>query len=336
MKQLLLHTLTFISVFASAQNTTRFSQLNFAQGVNNPSAIAIDGRIMFDMIYRGQWAGFEGAPSTFALNGQYEIRPDMAAGVNFSYDQVGINYTTSFAGQYSYRLRFTGNRFLGFGVGVGLDNVVNNLSGSNLNEQGDAAFSESYSKVFFNGGFGLIYNAPKWYIGASIPRLFQLTDKGPDRGFQPPRWHYYLSTGFYFTNKRGNFTFNPHIQIKGTINAPLQGDLILRNTFVNRFSLVVGYRSENSIIAGFDILLAGYARVGYSFNYDVGKLARIKGMTNEIYIGIALPYHHDRESSTNRRYISRSGGFKSDYRKDSRRKHFNRGRRWGRKQRYRR
>ncbi|MDX2362425.1 MAG: PorP/SprF family type IX secretion system membrane protein [Crocinitomicaceae bacterium] len=335
MKNVLLISALIFTGFVSAQNTMRFSQLNFAQGVNNPSAIAIDGSFMVDMIYRNQWMGFEGAPSTFALNAQYEIEPAMAVGLNVSYDQVGVKYVTSFAGQYSYRLQLGGNRFVGFGAGIGFDNVVNNLAGSTLTEQNDPAFSKSESKVLFNGSFGLIYNAPKFYIGASMPQLFQLTNSGPDRGFQPPRWHYYISSGFYFSNKRGNYTFNPHLQIKGAMNAPLQGDLILRNTFINRFSLIVGYRSENSIIAGFDILLGGYARVGYSFNYDVGKLSTTKGMSNEFYLGLAFPYHNDREARTDRKYIGRRGGFRSDYNHHSRRKHQRRGRRWGRGQRHR-
>jgi len=62
------------------------------------------------------------------------------------------------------------------------------------------------------------------------------------------------------------------------MNAPITADFILRNTFSNRFSIVVGYRTEQSLIAGVDFLISKNFRLGYSFNYDVGPLAKTKGL----------------------------------------------------------
>lgn len=323
----------FFSTTLFGQNTMRFSQINFAQGVNNPASIAIDGSIMADLIFRNQWFGIEGAPTSAAFNGQYEFNQSMAAGLTMSYDRIGVNQTTSVGGQYAYRLHFENSRSLAFGIGLGIDNQVSHLAGSQTTQINDPAFATSYSKVFFNGSFGVFYNSPKFYIGGSIPQLFQNTRTGAELGFQPPRWHYYLSTGFYFGNER--YTFNPHIQVKGGANMPLQGDLVLRNTFINRFSIVLGYRSENSIIAGFDVLITPMVRAGYSFNYDVGSLSRVKGASNELYIGLAFPYRSDREDFGNKRYIGRKGGSLSDYSRNSRKKHFRRGRRYGRNNKYR-
>ena len=323
----------FLSTVAFGQNTMRFSQINFAQGVNNPAAIAIDGSIMVDLIFRNQWFGIDGAPTSGAFNGQYEFDQSMAAGLTMSYDRIGVNQTTSVGGQYAYRLVFDDSRTLGFGIGLGIDNLVSHLAGSQTTQANDPAFASSYSKVFFNGSFGLFYNSPKFYIGGSIPRLFQNTNSDVEPGFQPPRWHYYVSTGWYLGNKR--YTFNPHIQLKGGINMPFQADLVLRNTFINRFSINVGYRSENSIIAGFDVLITNMARIGYSFNYDIGSLARVKGASNELYLGLAFPYHDDRNHFDRRRYINKKGGGLSDHKRHSRKKHFRRGRKYGRKHKYR-
>jgi len=330
----LLFGVLFFSTALSAQNTPRFSQFNFAQGVNNPSAIAIDGSIMADLIFRNQWFGIDGAPVGGAFNAQYEINQSMAVGLTSSYDRIGVMQNAAFALQYAYRLQFDGNRSLGFGIGLGLDNAVNSLAGSSLTTSNDPAFSTSYARTFFNGSFGIFYNAPRFYIGASIPQLFQNTALGPERGFQPPRWHYYVSAGYYLEAGE-NYTFNPHIQLKATMNAPLQADLILRNTFFNRFSIVAGYRSENSLIAGVDVLIAGHARIGYSFNYSLGALSRVKGASNELYLGFAFPYHNDRYDFDRRRYIKNKGTNKFDIKRDSKRKHYHRGRQYGRKDRFR-
>jgi len=317
-----------------AQNTIRFAQINFAQGVNNPASLAYDGKIMADIIIRNQWFGLEGAPTTVAFNGQYEIDQDMAVGLNVFHDRIGAEMTNSFSGQYAYRLNLDYSRSFAFGIGLGLDNTVVNFRETGTTVADDPTFAnENYSRVFLNGSFGMFYNTPKFYIGASIPKFGQNTRDGFETGLRPRRWHYYMSTGFYLGSEK--FTFNPHIQIKATPNAPIAADLILRNTFMNRFSIVAGYRTENSIIAGVDFLISEYARIGYSFNYDVGKLSKVKGVSNELYIGLAFPYNSDRSTFSRRKFVGRKGAPKSDYRKRSSKKQMNKGQRYGRNDKYR-
>lgn len=333
MKRLLFGFL-FLSFSMNAQNTMRFGQLNFAQGFSNPAAIAIDGRVMVDFLFRNQWAGIDGAPVTGGLNAQYEINNGMAVGLTASYDKIGSSQTGSVAAQYAYRIHFDGNRSLIMGLGLGVDNTVNFLANATLTSTYDPAFEYNYGRSFFNGSFGLYFNAPNYYIGASIPRLFQNDPFGPDRGFQPPRWHYYLNSGLYI-DAGENFVFNPHIQVKMGMNIPVQGDLILRNTFYNRFSFVLGYRSENALIAGIDVRLNGYMRLGYSFNYNLGRLSKVMGASNDVYLGFAFPYHNNRSDFGNSRYYTKKGGSRFDYSRSSRRKHFRRGRPYGNRNRYR-
>ncbi len=333
MKIIITLILFFLVGFSFSQNTTRFSQLNFAQGVNNPAAIAFDGELMVDLIGRNQWLGVDGAPTTIALNGQYEINQDMAVGLNVFHDRIGAEMTNSFAAQFAYRLKLDYTRIFSMGVSLGLDNSVLNFSGTQTTQLDDPTYARAgYSRVFLNGSLGFFYNAPNFYAGISIPKLFQNTRDGAERGFRPPRWHYYGSLGFYLGE--GKYTFNPHLQIKAAMNAPVAADLILRNTFVGRFSIIVGYRTEKSLIAGVDFLVSENLRLGYSFNYDIGPLSKVKGASNELYIGLAFPYNSDRYNFSKRRYLHK-GRSKSDYSKNSRRKHKNRGRKYGRDNKYR-
>lgn len=296
------------------QNTPRFSQFNFSQGVNNPAAIAIDSKIMVDMIFRHQWFGLEGAPTTGAINAQFELYHDMAAGLNVSYDLIGVNHATQVSGQYAYRAYFQNDNALIFGASVGIDQRVNDLTSSHLTEIDDPAFATRYSKMHFNAGFGLYYYSPKFYIGASIPQLFQSIEKSDESGFNPPFWHYYMTTGFYI-DAGENYRLNPNIQIKAAFNTPVQADLILRNTFMNFWSLNVGYRTENALIGGFDFLIGGRFRMGYAINYDLGKLSKARGLSHEMYVGIGLPYHNSRENFSQRKYLNRKASHKRDFHK---------------------
>lgn len=311
----LIFTFCVFSVSTSfGQNTPRYSQFNFAQGVNNPAALAIDSKIMVDMIFRHQWFGLEGAPTTGAINAQYEIYHDMAAGLNVSYDLIGVNHATQISGQYAYRAYLENNNAFIFGISLGLDQRVNDLPSAQLTDIDDPAFANRYSKVHFNAGFGMYYYSPKFYFGASIPQLFQSIEKSNFSGFQPPNWHYYFTTGFYIDGGE-NYRLNPNIQIKTALNTPVQADLILRNTFMNAWSLNIGYRTENSLIAGADFLVGGRYRMGYAINYDLGKLSRAKGMSHELYVGIGLPYHNSREEFSQRKYLNRKASHKRDFHK---------------------
>jgi len=296
------------------QNTPRFSQFNFAQGVNNPAALAIDAEIMVDMVFRHQWFGLEGAPTTGAINAQYELYHDMAAGLNVSYDLIGVNHATRVSGQYAYRAYFQNDNALIFGASIGIDQRVNDLPSAQLVDADDPAFAQRYSKMHFNAGFGMYYHSPRFYAGISIPELFQSIPKSNTSGFAPPLWHYYMTTGFYIEAGE-NYRLNPNIQIKAAINTPIQADLILRNTFNNLWSLNVGYRTENALIAGVDFLVGGTFRMGYAANYDLGKLSQARGLSHELYVGIGLPYHSSRENFSKRKYLNRKKNHKRDFHK---------------------
>jgi type IX secretion system PorP/SprF family membrane protein len=270
--------------------------------------------LMVDIMFRNQWFGIAGAPTSGAINGQYELYHDMAVGLNVSYDLIGVQHATQVSGQYAYRAYFDGGNAMIFGASIGIDQRVNDLPSARLNDVGDPAFEELYSRTHFNAGFGMYYHAPKFYMGLSIPQLFQSIEKSNSSGLKPRYWHYFFSTGFYL-HSGDAYTLNPHIQIKAALNAPIQADLILRNTFVNTWSLNVGYRSESVLLAGVDFLVAGRVRVGYSFNYDIGKLAKFKGSSNELYVGIGLPYHNSREDFGQRKYLNRKQGYKRDFHK---------------------
>lgn len=306
--------LGLISCFGTVsfgQNTPRYSQINFAQGINNPAAIALDSKLMVDMIYHNQWLGFEGAPNTGGINAQYELYHDMAVGLVATYDLIGVHHATQVSGQYSYRVFTRNNNAWIFGASAGIDQRVHDLASAQTTDANDPAFSTSYSKLLFNAGFGVYYYAKNFYFSASIPQFFQNTFR--TQAFNPPGWHYYLATGAYFHSDGGNYTFNPNIQIKSVLDAPIQGDISLRNTFYNSFSIVVGYRSENAIMGGFDFLLGGRYRMGYSFSHDVGALARTKGGSHELYMGIGLPYHNSRENFRQNKYVNRKGKIKRDF-----------------------
>lgn len=308
----------FICLSVIGQNTYRFSQFNFAKSVYNPATVAVDANFSVDLLYRNQWNGVEGSPQTIAFNTAYEIIPSMAVGFNFYNDRIGLHQTNSFSGMYAYRINFDRRKYLSFGAGIGVDNISWNLNEAFTTQANDPAFSTGYSKFMFNSSVGIYYRSPRFYVGASIPQMFQTSLVGPDKGFRPARFHYMLLSGYYFEIGR-EFVLHPSIQVRMTMNAPIQGDLVIRGITKN-FGISAGYRSENSLIVGLDYMYAERYRIGYSFNYDVGSLARVKGASHEIYLGFGLPYYFNGNQVDRRRYVSKPGGFKRNYKRGAQKK----------------
>jgi type IX secretion system PorP/SprF family membrane protein len=291
----------------------RFSQFNLTKSIYNPGALATDASFTADLVYRNQWAGVDGAPTTIGFNAAYELTEEMAVGINFYNDRIGLNQTNSISAMYAYRLIFDTRKYLAFGLGIGADNISNGLASASTITAHDPAFSQSYSKFAVNGSFGLYYRTPVFYAGISIPQFIQNSFTGPEKGFRPNRWHYMAIAG-YFWEFSERFVFNPNLQLKATMYAPLQADLLLRG-ITGDLGFSIGYRSENSLIAGIDLMIAKRVRIGYAFNYDVGSLARTKGMSHEICLGLGLPYYFNSETFDSRKFVGRKGGSKANYKR---------------------
>jgi len=317
MKSICYTILVSISINAFSQNTPRFSQFNVSKGLMNPAAVGTEAKISSEIIYRSQWLGVKGAPSTGGFVFGAELLPSMAVGLTAMYDQVGIAKTTTIQAAYAYRLIFNEEQYLSLGASLGVQNVNADYAAVQLTNQSDNAFNRGFNQWLFNASVGMYYNGPKMYAGFAIPELVQNVYRGDDKGFRPNRWHYYLSSGFYLGKESSNYTFNPCVQVKLTPNAPVQADLLLRNIFRGTFAFTVGYRSENALIAGMDFMIANKARIGYSFNYNLGPYSQMTGSSHEIYLGFGLPYYYEGGRFQKRKYMNKKGNYSSTYKKST-------------------
>lgn len=296
---------TIISLHSFAQMDVRFSQFNVAKALLNPAATGVEAKFSADLIYRSQWSNQPGTPASVGFVTGYELNNSHAIGLSAINDRVGIAKGTAISAAYAYRIHFNDEQFLAFGASAGVENVNNDYSRLFLINQNDPAFLQSFNQWRFNAGFGMYYNGPKMYLGYSIPFLMTNIHTGPNNGIKPNMWHHYLVAGFYMSNQDETYKFNPLIQVKYVPNAPIQADLILRNIFYGTFAFSVGYRSENAISAGFDIMISNVARLGYNFNYNLGRYAGFRATSHEVYLGMGIPYYYETNPFSKRKYISK-------------------------------
>lgn len=316
MRYLLIFILILSNGLVFAQSDIRFSQIHVAKGLINPGAYGSEADLSFDLIYRNQWTTQKGTPSTFGFTGSYVITPSHSIGVNFIYDQVGIAKSNQFLVGYAYKLNFNDEQSLSFGANVGFENITNDYSSIFVIEQGDQVFQERFSNFRFQAGFGMYYNGPKMYLGYSIPFLFNNVNFGEQNGIVPKLWHHYLTAGFYAESRKGNYTFNPTFQVKYVPNAPIQGDILLRNIFHKTFSINLGYRSSNAVTGGFDFMFGNMFRLGYSLNYNMNRFVGFAGTSHEVHLGFGYPYYYQTNNFNKKKYLNK-GGFTKNYQQKS-------------------
>lgn len=321
MKSILITLFVGFSVVLFGQTVPRYAQINFGQGIYNPAALSIDAPTQVDAFIRQQWTGFKGVPGSGIIQGSHEFVEDMAVGGVISYDNIGHDHSFQFQAQYAYKIVFENTNMLNFGISLGFESRTHDLRAANIVDKDDPAFRESYYNKFgMQAGFGMYYNSPNFYVGVSIPQMFQNNLFGPNKSIQPKQWSYFLGVGGYINNG-GSYTFNPHLQVKASVNAPFQASLILRNTFNSFWSFVVGYRTENALMAGLDFQIGGRYRLGYSFGYGIGKLGRQLGVSNEVYLAFALPYYHRTgDNFAKGKYYNKKGTHKRTFNKGYKRR----------------
>ncbi len=323
MHKILTAILIVISTYTFGQNDIRFSQFNVAKSLLNPAAYGSEADLSFDLIYRNQWSTHKGAPATFGFTGSYKINPNHSIGLNFLNDQIGIAKSNQFLAGYAYHLNFNDDQSLTFGVNIGFENIVNDYSSIYVIDQDDEVFSQRYSNMNLQAGFGMYYRGPSMYIGYSIPFLFNNINFGEQNGIKPAMWHQYLSAGFYAPNKDESYIFNPSFQIKYVPNAPIQGDIILRNIINGVTSINVGYRSSNALIGGLDFMIGNMFRIGYSFNYNLNRYSAFAATSHELHLGFGYPYYYSKNQFQKRKYLQKGDFwkvYKNRYKKYKRRK----------------
>lgn len=245
----------------------------------NPSAMS--NNLSASITARKQWVGFEGSPFTQFINGSAFV-PQLYGGVGLSliHDQVGYEKTINFKAMYSYPVELQTGMSLSLGLGVGF--VNKSIDGTKLvveDESDPYAFSNRTSSFKPDFNFGAELNTTDFAVGLASTHL--------DRGVKGsslsknPR-HYYLY-GKYKFEINDEFILVPYLLVKSTWYRT-QLDV---NALVYYRKMLWGgwsYRTGSSVV-----FLVGYQinkewKVGYSYDYTVGKMRTYAGGSHELMV----------------------------------------------------
>jgi type IX secretion system PorP/SprF family membrane protein len=276
-----------LSFKGMAQQDPLYTQYMYNMSVINP-AYATDNPGMLNLggLYRSQWIGIDGAPSTANFFAHTPVSERVEVGITIVHDEIGDwvkenNITADFA----YTLPLNETNKLSFGVKGGISTFDANTSGLILNQLNDPAFQNT-SEVFPVFGVGTYVFGEKYYVGLSAPNLFTskyLENNQGLRALGEENIHYFLTGGYVF-DLNEDFKLKPAFMARGVEGAQLSVDVTANVLMYNRLEAGIGYRLDESITGLINFAITPGLRVGYAYDYTTSNLGDYNDGTHEFLI----------------------------------------------------
>lgn len=262
---LLFIAITFVSFGVSfAQQDAQYTQYMYNTMSVNPAYAGSRGQLSAAGLYRSQWVGLEGAPSTFTLNLHSPIRNSkLGYGISIVNDEIGNGTVqeTYLDAVLSYTIDVSREGKLSFGLKAG-GNILNLDFNKLRNFDAEPVSTDNIENRFSpNFGLGMYYHSNNFYAGLSAPNLFQTehfdnsqTDANSIQFLSKERINFYFITGYVF-DLNGNLKFKPALLTKVVGGAPLQLDVSANFMFNEKFTFGAAYRWDAALsgMVGFQI-----------------------------------------------------------------------------------
>jgi type IX secretion system PorP/SprF family membrane protein len=282
----------------NAQFDPNFTQYMFNEMALNPGYAGSRECLSGTLLYRQQWVGLDGAPTTITGTVHSPLMGGkLGAGLNFANEKIGVTQRTGVSVNGAYRLALD-KATLSFGLQLGLVSLSENLA--ELNLQNDQQFMmNSGKRTAPNLGFGMYYSTAKWYGGLSIPRMiYNRLDVASgsaevQNSFNLDYFHYYL-TGGGVIDVNNVIKVRPNAMMKVVKGAPAQLDVNANVLFNDMIWAGLGYRTSDAVNLMVGAYINKQLRIGYSYDYTLSMLQDYNTGSHEIMLGYDLNYSKDK------------------------------------------
>ena len=273
MKQtILLLSFTLFFTELSAQQDAQFSQNMFNKLANNPGFAGSNQAISATGLFRSQWSGFEGAPTTTNLSVHAPIdRIHGGLGLSIISEEIAQFENTSVNLSYAYQTQL-GTGQLGIGLSLGM--YQSGLDGSLLNpsQTGDDAIPTGETNGnAFDLGAGLYYNTQDVYFGLSTAHITEPAIDWSDGQTQQLKQHYFLIAGSYH-ELTSTLSLNPSIYLKSD-GSSSQLDINTNVIYNNKLWGGVSYRLDDGLVILAGLELMKDLKLGLAYDLVLSEIA---------------------------------------------------------------
>lgn len=271
-----------------AQQDPQYTQYMYNMSVINPAYATEGNDINLGALYRAQWVGSVGGPTTGSFFVHVPLQEKIQVGLSVINDQIGdvVNETNVYA-DFAYILSLGNSTKLSLGVKAGATFFNTNFDGFIYSDVlPDPAFANNLSKTFPNIGAGAYLFGDNYYVGFSAPNLLNSKHLENNSGIVAngvEEMHFFLTGGYVFEMNE-NLKLKPAFMTKAVSGAPLSVDLTANVLFNNVFEVGAGYRLDDAITGLVNFRVTPSLRIGYAYDYTLSNLGKFNSGSHEIMI----------------------------------------------------
>ena len=282
-----------------AQQDAQYTQYMYNTMSVNPAYAGSRGQLSMSALYRAQWIGLDGAPSTATINLHSPIRNSrLGYGLSIVHDEIGdgVIQETYIDGIISYSIETSRTAKMSFGLTVG-GNLLNlDFAGLNNFDQEPIAGDNIENKFSPNFGLGFYYHSDRFYAGLSAPKLLESDhfdnsqrDANQVQFLSTERMNLYFITG-YVMDLSGDMLFKPALLTKVVRGAPIQIDFSASFLYNEKFSFGAAYRWDAAISALVGFQMTDQLMIGIAYDKETTELGstRFNDGSFEIFIRYEL------------------------------------------------
>jgi type IX secretion system PorP/SprF family membrane protein len=283
---LFVFSILWVSV-AIGQN--RFSIVQFSQhrAFINPAAITQNTDINAATVFRKQWVGFDGSPTTSLFDVNSPIRSsNNYAGLSVVGDFLGVNQEIMVSGTYAYKAAIDRYSHISFALSPSVVFLQSDLASVSTDFSGDPSFAVNPNAVLPNVRFGAYYDTKYTFLGISSPSL--LTNSLPGingdggTGFSISEIHYNIIAG-YKREFKSKWTFYPSAMYSHVPGAPFQIEATANMQFLDKFGGGVSYNTSQVISAMFNVNLGNF-KLAYAYSFGFNEIQQYSPGSQEVML----------------------------------------------------
>lgn len=298
-KIFLLGFMVFLAALPSASKAQQlpiYSQYMFNTLEINPAYAGFKQAVQFTSIFRKQFNGIKDAPQSAMITGDMPIGDTrLGIGLKLVDDRFSIIQSLGAQGSMSYRIEGDYSN-ISFGLQMGAINNKTDFSKLNITNPGDPVFAQNLNTLTANFGPGVFFNTDKFYAGLSAPNLVRThlrkTDVALSEYAVKQDAHLYLNAGYLIT-LNDNFVLKPSFLLRGVKGIPLNYDINANVFFREAMSVGLSYRQGSALVGLLDFRLIPTLRLGYAYDYNLGRLNNFGRATHEIILRYHIPFEKD-------------------------------------------
>ena len=289
----------FLMLITATNMMAQTQNFSFTQYMNNltplnPAYSLVGNTGSVNTQLRQQWAGVDGAPVTYLINGNLPI-PSMnsAAGLSVLEDKFAIEHQVEINAYFAKAIQLGEKQNLGVAINAGIRNYTANFSQLDPTQL-DPVFRNDVRSTRPNLGFGVMYFTDWYYLGLSAPEL-SINSLGTASAQDPVNFrnHYYFSAAA-LTSMNDDIKFKGSTLLSYANGVPLIADLSGIFYFKEVLGVGLSYRTSQEL-AGIVTINYNSFQLGYS--YQSGTSGNNLGNYNVATHEITFSYRFGKDAA---------------------------------------